>query len=583
MNFIDKLDKDLKDLNIKIFLIGFLKYFLIGSLLSLTLFLFHRPPIYYPHSFIDYIFYAWDRDNIKVVIYWVFWWGFVLTPLLYLFKTKYVGNIFLALFSFWVGTEMYFFYLEGGAMAWNIGINQLMIENIVKAFMNPTLLSSAGTQYAGSDLFYKYMILVPIAVFIYTYLLLKLLPKGKFNIIGLFFILFFLSMVPIFQETPYFLRVMYEFERYAIEHVKENILNYHREDIYVKDINLSFKKPKNIIFVMDESVRGDYVSFNSKDPDIKKATPFLQKLVDSNKMKTFGVTYSMGNCSDPSNTFFLDGGKNNYLTAPTIFQYMKYAGYKTIRLDAPHTGYFNGVKRYDSKYIDTYISTETTMPRYERDLKAIEELKKIIQTKGDNFIYFTKHGVHFPFKLTSPEGYDIFKDSPKENSQKWFKEEYLNGLSWSVDHFWKELVKATKGTDTVIYWLSDHGVNVGPDKGNNNIRLTHCETGMNHYKSLYNVVSALYSENEDYLSEFKNLNESSAISAFPTLLYFAGFENYSSIYTNDYRNPSKEYYPALNFSYVDKGLLNIKNINDLNITYNREDFGINKRKESNLY
>jgi len=562
-----------------------LKYLLFSSFLYLFLMSLHRPATFYSGSFLDYIKYMYDIGYLYEILFTIISWSPVLAASLFLFKTRYIGVLFLALFSFLAGTEMYYFYLQGGGVAWNIGVNQLMVENIIKALENPVLMGEASSEYSKSPLFLKYMVYYPLGIFISIFIILKFIPKGKFNILGLPLTLILLTF-SIEQSTPFFYRVIFEFQNYGIEKVYNIISDRQREKVYIYDINKTYERPKNIIFLMDESVRGDFISVNSKDPEIINASSYLKELQDTGLFKTFGVMYPIGNCSASSNTFTMTGGRKNYQVAPTIFQYMKNAGYKTTRLDAPHTGYQNGVERYDSKYIDQYITKEFILPNTERDLESIKEIAKILKNGKSNFIYFTKQGSHFPVNNSYPKSSALYTDLGPKYSQGWYKKQYLNSIYWNVNYTWKELIKTIKGTNTIVIWQSDHGLNIAPDQGETRILLTHCETSLNHYRSLFNGAGGIYSENKKILDNYKNINESSAMQIFPTLLSIAGYKDVEieKFYWPSFKTPIKnkdKTFPLYTPSYKNFFDLNKSNFKENNIEL--KDFGINQRKESTLY
>ena len=62
-----------------------------------------------------------------------------------------------------------------------------------------------------------------------------------------------------------------------------------------------------IVMIMDESVRGDYVSFNDATHN---TTPFLRT---TDNLVNFGVAISSGNCSHISRTIFRFGMRQSDL------------------------------------------------------------------------------------------------------------------------------------------------------------------------------------------------------------------------------------------------------------------------------
>lgn len=583
----NKIDKFIEENINKNTLVYVLKYLGVAFLINFALMIIYRPDTFFDGSYIQYLQLAYKLGYLYEPFVYLCLWTPPLALLLYLFRGKIYGLFFLAWFSFWVGTEMYYFQLQGGHTAWNIGVNQLAVENIVKAFQNLGLLFEASTQYSHNPIFTKYMVLYPIGIFVSILLIIKLfkLPRGKYNIWALPVFLFLLTFGTEIS-VPYFLRVAYEFETYGLNKAKAIVFNIQRKPIHIKEHKDS--KIKNIIFIMDESERGDFMSVNSNDPEIKKATPFIEKLLKNDKFKTFGVMYPLGNCSYSSNAMFMTGGKIHYAIEPTIFQYMKNAGYQTIRLDAPHTGYQNGVQRYDKKYIDKYMSEEKVNPKTKRDFACINDIGKILSEPGKHFIYFTKQGSHFPVTDSYPKDKELFNvEKVKKYSPEWYKKQYLNAIHWNVNEEWKYLVnKIIKDRkDTVVVWQSDHGIDMAPDKNKKYILLTHCETGFNHYKAMYNAAGGIFSNNKNLINKFKNLNQSSGKQTFSTLLYLAGYSknNIEKKYWPPFVEPIKDYksYPV--YSMSEEKFIKIGDINKTITNFKDLTYGINKRKVPKIY
>src|SRR5262249_7254132 len=124
-----------------------------------------------------------------------------------------------------------------------------------------------------------------------------------------------------------------------------------------------------IVMIMDESVRGDYVSLNDA---ARNTTPFL-KVTDN--LVNFGVAISSANCSDTSRTIFRFGmqqsnlpkGWRDGLQQPTFWQYAHRAGYKTVYIDAwDH----NALAPVERALIDSNIKIFNN-PGYLRDQKLV--------------------------------------------------------------------------------------------------------------------------------------------------------------------------------------------------------------------
>ena len=84
--------------------------------------------------------------------------------------------------------------------------------------------------------------------------------------------------------------------------------------------------------LIDESVRPDYINWKIGN----SMTPHLAANAD--KIANFGNAVSGGNCSSYSNALLRFGGTANNIvksmtTNPTIWQYAKKAGYRTVYID----------------------------------------------------------------------------------------------------------------------------------------------------------------------------------------------------------------------------------------------------------
>ncbi len=504
------------------------KYY-VASVISVIVFLFaHRTCNYFDGNIIDMLrYYDFKLDLVlirELILKSFIFFQFYFFLLFIIFKTKYIGRVFQLLYSIVVAGEIYFFYLQGGHTAWNIGINDIMLENIIMAFENPDFITASANQYMNM-FFVKYFVIPLVLIFTYFEIVKAFLPKFelKFPDINIYswaypliaFVMFTTGLLYFTSKTntPYFLRPLYMLEERLINDLKLSLFpdKFKRKNVYITPKLKS--KYRNIIFVMDESIRGDFTSLNNPN---MKTTPFLMKLMKKGVFYNLGNLVSVGNCSFTSNEFVFTGSEDNNKTylKPTIYQYMKKAGYQTIRIDSPQKGYFNGVLPTDKKYIDKYISEVSVYPEYKRDFVALKEIEKILKEKGKHFIYFTKQGAHFPFNKSYPNGSKI----PKSK----FKENYMNSIKYNVNYFWEKLSKIVDRNDTIVFWVGDHGVDIAPDKGDKDIKVTHCEEGLDHFKELYNVSGGIYSKKR--LPKLFINKRDKQVKIFSTMLAVAGYK-----------------------------------------------------------
>jgi glucan phosphoethanolaminetransferase (alkaline phosphatase superfamily) len=237
-----------------------------------------------------------------------------------------------------------------------------------------------------------------------------------------------------------------------------------------------------IVMIMDESVRGDYLSLNDA---VYNTTPFLKA---TDHLVNFGVASSGGNCSMISRTIFrfgmrqadLPNGWREALNRPNFWQFAHRAGYKTVHIDAWYgpRQLGNGFSSAEKALIDSEPGIIKN-PSYLRDQKAVDQLLRVLKDEGPAFIYVEKFGVHFPYSDRYPP--DFHALPTYEESHTWSVAtllglkpidqiaDYPNAIAWSVDEFFRKLLPAVDLSNTLIIYTSDHGQNLSG-------RLTHCST-----------------------------------------------------------------------------------------------------------
>jgi glucan phosphoethanolaminetransferase (alkaline phosphatase superfamily) len=302
-----------------------------------------------------------------------------------------------------------------------------------------------------------------------------------------------------------------------------------------------------IVMIMDESVRGDYVSLNDASYN---TTPFLRT---TDNLVNFGVAISSGNCSYISRTIFrfgmrqsdLPDGWRQGLNRPTIWQFAHRAGYKTVHIDASVR---NELSSAEKTLVDSNI-TIFESPGYLRDQKLVGKLLDALKDEKPAFIYVEKYGVHFPYSNKYPPNLRPFPASllnasshqattiagsmdafirsflrPSETDQTDQEiDHYLNAITWSVDEFFKRMLPAVDLSKALIIYTSDHGQSMLPG------RLTHCSPTSNAppsqaYVPLFAITS---------MPEFRrgmekglagNFGRFSHFEVFPTLLLAMGYD-----------------------------------------------------------
>jgi glucan phosphoethanolaminetransferase (alkaline phosphatase superfamily) len=258
--------------------------------------------------------------------------------------------------------------------------------------------------------------------------------------------------------------------------ISTNSVPVRQEVSWQPSVEAQSKKAKNIIYIVDESVRGDYIDLTPGN----KLTPKFATLAD--KFVNFGPAVSGGDCSNYSNSILRFGVTRKNLIAsatlnPTLFQYAKKAGYRTVYIDAEahlitdknFLQNFMTVKERED--IDGFYPIHELPPNV-----ADQELARIISEELKSgkpiFVYANKNGTHTPYDNDYPATATLFHPTMKELGKDTVASlvaSYRNALSWSVDNFMADFfANIDLSTSTIIY-TSDHGQRFEPGK------ITHCQ------------------------------------------------------------------------------------------------------------
>jgi glucan phosphoethanolaminetransferase (alkaline phosphatase superfamily) len=239
-----------------------------------------------------------------------------------------------------------------------------------------------------------------------------------------------------------------------------------RQDITDPNATVEQKRFRHVVFIVDESVRGDRLTLNDPQWD---TTPFLASR--GPELVNFGAAVSGTNCSNTSRMLMRFGGQpaqlpdtsNRLLEKPTVWQYARKAGYKTIHLDPFRLlgSYHSGMSAVEAKSIDEMISV-AKLPMPEQDPALAKLLPELLKRAEPSFIYVNKNGTHPVFSKQYPEHFDFEPQGldalPLDDGQREIIRHYHKALKWSVDGFFKEAWPALLAPDVLTIYTSDHGL-----------------------------------------------------------------------------------------------------------------------------
>jgi lipid A ethanolaminephosphotransferase len=294
---------------------------------------------------------------------------------------------------------------------------------------------------------------------------------------------------------------------------------------------------QHIVYVVDESVRGDYIQLNNNEFN---NTPFLSGL--DGRLINFGVATSAANCSHDSRTTLMLGTSPNEQNASHleagIFQYAKRAGFRTVVIDGwkVRATYMDSTER---SAIDVYLPV-TDEPPYLRDNHIAERVLEFLADNRPTFVFVSKFGAHFPYNLDYPSAskspsrlavllqaimnfsrrLDVPMDSNKRDA---LVKSYSEAIKWSVDGFFQRLQPHLELNRTLLLYTSDHGQTMWEEGYKN----THCSSDPHpgeYYVPLFALTEASPLEARLRQGAAYGFNRASHFDIFPTLLLAMGYK-----------------------------------------------------------
>ncbi len=284
----------------------------------------------------------------------------------------------------------------------------------------------------------------------------------------------------------------------------------------------------NIVFIVDESMRGDHLSLNGY---ARQTTPFLEQLNQNGLIKNWGIAVSGATCSINSNNLLLTGVdelpdiKGNIYQFPTVFQYAKAMGYKNFYFDGQLSYRWNG-KSTDVEDFGKWVTSDDLQQQnwYENDAEIARRVKEIVGNSTGNFIWINKFGVHPPYFDSYPNAASVWLPIPQKNAKfsllagKIKPEElvnnYDNAILYNSQSFFTNLLEDGLAKNTFYVYTSDHGQNLGE----NGKTLSHCSNTKNEANvPLFIVADPRIMPNVDTTFKASHSN------IFPTLLDLMNF------------------------------------------------------------
>ncbi|WP_413794968.1 MULTISPECIES: sulfatase-like hydrolase/transferase [unclassified Pseudomonas] len=303
---------------------------------------------------------------------------------------------------------------------------------------------------------------------------------------------------------------------------------------------------QDIVLIIDESVGGNYLDINA---------PFgvhssLKTPPEGVDIFNFGYAASIANCSADTNVTLRYGGtRDDYIrinsTRPSIWQYAKKAGLRTVYIDAQRTGgnLQNLMTELEKQDIDEFVQFDQTRVR-DRDMAAAAKLIELLGDHQAELVVINKVGAHFPVHDKYPDDFmsyrpalprgqfqEVTDTGSREgfNGQKddWvlYRNAYQNTLLWNIGEFFTRIFQQADLSRAVLIYTSDHGQDLH-ERGNPGLN-THCDSNPVAEEGLVPLVVIQGSQLQtlDWRNAWaRNKDRSSHYNIFPTLLQLMGYD-----------------------------------------------------------
>jgi glucan phosphoethanolaminetransferase (alkaline phosphatase superfamily) len=448
--------------------------FVFSLLFSLFVFFFERAVFR-----VDYRNYVFDIFNIGNLVV-------ILITLIILFSLFcFFLFIYFSFTSSWRYKIVYFLIFAFAVF------HEYSYQNVFGRFstLNDLQIAFATTSEQKLNAIATYFSLIAIIPCV-VYLLMLITIKSKhitrglksFLVIAILFIGFYAS---VWRISYYFSFPTVSIGTFARSSIGYSIFRFYaykekRDSVEQPTFSDSYRPNNNIVFIVDESIRGDHLSLNGYP---RQTTPFLDELSKRGLLKNWGIAVSASTCSIYTHDILLTGftpddfpdPDEKINKAPLIFQYARAMRYKTYYLDGQMDSFWGALEYDGNFYVDVRVDISSFNKKgamyWETDFEIAKKVNEILSSSSGNFIFIFKKGVHFPYNYIFPPDETIWKPSyvgntpyklpPEEHDS--IVNSYDNGIKYNSDNFFKNLASdyGNLPNNTVILYTGDHGQTLG--------------------------------------------------------------------------------------------------------------------------
>lgn len=300
----------------------------------------------------------------------------------------------------------------------------------------------------------------------------------------------------------------------------------------------------DVVLVIDESIAPVYLDI--VDPAGVRSG--LAEAATRGLAHSFGIAAAVTHCSLGSNLTLRHGGtRTDYRwrneAGPTIWQYARAAGYRTVYLDGQRTGgaYQNAMDDAERAAIDRFVQLDD-IALEDRDHALAERLAEHLADGVRDLIVVNKVGAHFPVQAKYPEAATRYgpvpdrggfagvvdtasRDGFEDSAESWrrYRNAYRNTIEWNVGGFFDRLFAAGIGNATILY-TADHGQDLN-ERGRAGAS-THCSGDPSAAEGAVPlvVIAAPGARGPDWTAAARaNRDRASHFQLFPTMLALMGY------------------------------------------------------------
>ncbi|RLD87466.1 MAG: hypothetical protein DRJ09_10250 [Bacteroidetes bacterium] len=316
-------------------------------------------------------------------------------------------------------------------------------------------------------------------LFLAGYLLRRFTPRHKWLIVPnlilssaiFIFLLLHWYSVSFFQQSS---GAFYESLTEEVMLNRQKTTHLHR--VKLLPVNQNRQQP-NLVFVVGESQVLSHMSLYGYP---RKTTPNLDSLYVAKKIVPFTKAVSIGNKTRLSVPYMLAGLQGPdpngvFYQYPSIFDYAKVAGYKTLFISAQDLRWGHLDQMFDDGSIDilldgNHFTSHVYVHKGVDDLVLLPKIFDHLQQNGSPFLLVVQmDGSHYPYNIHSPDSLKKFLPEESPNCTNAFDNTLLVTDIY-LSRFYHFLNKTFPGS--YLFFSPDHGQNFGGLSGHFNDNFT---------------------------------------------------------------------------------------------------------------